>query len=53
MKQPPHSSGHATAEALSFARRRAVVRAVRTLSECEQRLIELRFGFDGALEELD
>jgi RNA polymerase primary sigma factor len=28
-------------------RRRAVVRAVRTLPEREQRLIELRFGFDG------
>jgi DNA-directed RNA polymerase sigma subunit (sigma70/sigma32) len=47
MKQPSHSSGHATAEALSFARRRAVVSAVRALPECEQRLIELRFGFDG------
>jgi DNA-directed RNA polymerase sigma subunit (sigma70/sigma32) len=46
-KQLSHRSGRATAEALSFARWRAVIRAVRTLAEREQRVIELRFGFDG------
>jgi RNA polymerase sigma factor (sigma-70 family) len=46
-KQPPHSRGHATVEARSFARRAAVDKALRTLPEREQRLIELRFGFDG------
>jgi RNA polymerase primary sigma factor len=46
MKQPPHSNGDVTAGALSSARRCAVVGAVRTLPEREQRLIELRFGFD-------
>lgn len=46
-KQPPHSRGHATVEARSFARRGAVDKALRTLPEREQRLIELRFGFDG------
>jgi RNA polymerase sigma factor (sigma-70 family) len=45
--QPSPSSGDAEAEALSSARRRAVVRAVQTLPEREQRLIELRFGFNG------
>jgi RNA polymerase sigma factor (sigma-70 family) len=43
----PHSRGHATVEARSFARRGAVDKALRTLPEREQRLIELRFGFDG------
>ena len=46
-KQPPHSRAHATVEARSFARGGAVDRALRTLSAREQRLIELRFGFDG------
>jgi RNA polymerase sigma factor (sigma-70 family) len=46
-KQPPRSRGHATVEARSFARRGAVDKALRTLPEREQRLIELRFGFDG------
>jgi RNA polymerase sigma factor (sigma-70 family) len=46
-KQSPHSSGHATVAARSFARRGAVDKALRTLPEREQRLIELRFGFDG------
>jgi len=45
--QPPHSNGDATAEELSSARRRAVGGALRMLPEREQRLIELRFGFDG------
>jgi DNA-directed RNA polymerase sigma subunit (sigma70/sigma32) len=44
--QPSHSSGHDTAEALSSARQHAAIGAVRTLPEREQRLIELRFGFD-------
>jgi DNA-directed RNA polymerase specialized sigma24 family protein len=44
-KQLSPSSCHVTA--VSSDRRRAVVRAVRTLPEREQRLIELRFGFDG------
>jgi RNA polymerase sigma factor (sigma-70 family) len=43
-KQLSPSSGHATA--VSSDRRR-VVRAVRTLPKREQRVIELRFGFDG------
>jgi DNA-directed RNA polymerase sigma subunit (sigma70/sigma32) len=44
-KQLSPSSGHATA--VSSDRRRAVFRAVRMLTELEQRVIELRFGFDG------
>jgi RNA polymerase sigma factor (sigma-70 family) len=46
-KQSPRSGAHATVAARSFARRGAVDKALRTLPEREQRLIELRFGFDG------
>lgn len=47
MKQLSPSSRGDIAETGSSVRRRAVVRAVRTLPEREQRLIALRYGFDG------
>jgi DNA-directed RNA polymerase sigma subunit (sigma70/sigma32) len=46
-RQPPHSNGETATEVLSAARWSAILEAVRTLPEREQRLIELRFGFDG------